>query len=146
MALDGVQDPGNAGTLIRTAAWFGIEGLIAGPGTVDLHNPKTVRSAMGGLFGLALTETESLADFLQAAKGGGWQIAAADTEGTPASEWRPGLPSVLVVGNEGQGISGPVLEVIDERVSIEGRGDRVAVESLNVAQAASILSYLWTRS
>lgn len=147
LALDGVQDPGNAGTLIRTAAWFGIDGVLAGEGTVDLFNPKVVRSSMGGTFDVALAATDDLAGWLREAKVRGVNVYAADMEGTAAEAWRPETPSVLVVGNEGSGLSSDVAACVDERITIaKVNGDARGVESLNVAQAASILGYLWTRS
>ena len=147
LALDGVQDPGNAGTLIRTAAWFGIEGVLAGEGTVDLFNPKVVRAAMGGTFDVSLAVTNGLAGFLQDARANGIRVYAADMEGTPAGEWRPQTPSILVMGNEGSGLSKEVAACVDERITIpKGNARAVGVESLNVAQAASILGYLWTHS
>ena len=146
LALDGVQDPGNAGTLIRTAAWFGIDGVLAGAGTVDFFNPKVVRSSMGGTFDVALAATDNLAAWLREAKGRGVKVYAADMDGTTAEAWHPVAPSVLVVGNEGSGLSSDVAACVDERITIaKVNGGGRGVESLNVAQAASILGYLWTR-
>src|SRR5690625_3046549 len=93
LALDGVQDPGNAGTLIRTAAWFGIAGVLAGAGTVDFFNPKVVRSSMGGTFDVALAATDDLAAWLHEAKGRGVHVYAADMDGTAAEAWQPVAPS-----------------------------------------------------
>lgn len=147
LAVDGVQDPGNLGTLIRTAAWFGIDGVVAGPGTVDFFNPKTVRSAMGGLFDVHLAESEDLASFLDDAARKGFGRFGADLDGESSETWRPPGPTVLVVGNEGSGLSAQVQQRLDGRVTIGGRGGRGGrgVESLNVAQAAGILMYEWTR-
>lgn len=144
LALDGVQDPGNAGTLIRTAAWFGIEAVVAGPGTVDLFNPKTVRSAMGGLFDVAVAEPADLATFLAKAQRVGFTCYGADMKGEDVGRWQPEDPSILVVGNEGGGISDAVHARLDARVTIPGSARRSGAESLNVAQAAGILMYLWT--
>lgn len=142
LALDAVQDPGNAGTLIRTAAWFGIDAVVAGAGTVDLFNPKTVRAAMGGLFGVELAVANELAAFLDTASDAGFASYGADMRGEDAALWKPAERAVLVVGNEGSGLSAAVAKRIDGRVTIPGAG-RPVVESLNVAQAATILMYLW---
>lgn len=144
LALDAIQDPGNLGTIIRTAAWFGIEGVVAGPGTVDFYNPKTVRAAMGGLFDVTLAETNDLALFLDEAIGRGFRIYGADLYGKSVDSWRPSPRSILVLGNEGRGISPAVQKCLSDRVTIGGAPTR-GVESLNVGQAATIMMYEWSR-
>ena len=138
LVLDALQDPGNVGTVIRTAAALGVTATIALPGTVDLWNAKVVRSTMGATFThLALTSTwESLTLFLNAHAIPCW---AADTDGIVIDGTERGaLPSriALVVGNEGAGISPSIAGQAVQRVAI-----RMApgVESLNVAVATGIL-------
>ncbi|MEM8599534.1 MAG: RNA methyltransferase [Bacteroidota bacterium] len=144
LVLDGVQDPGNVGTLIRTAAWFGLDGVVAGPGTADFESPKVVRSAMGGLWDLALAQTDDLAATLADFRADGWHLAAADLAGTPSTAWAPHERTVLVLGSEAHGVSAPVLTAVHERVTIAGHPrPRRGVESLNVALAGGILLHQW---
>src|SRR5690625_7231073 len=94
---------------------------------------------MGGTFDVALAATDDLAAWLREAKGRGVHVYAADMDGTAAEAWHPVAPSVLVVGNEGSGLSSDVAACVDERITIAKVSDgRRGVESLNVAQAASI--------
>jgi TrmH family RNA methyltransferase len=138
LILDGVQDPGNAGTIIRTAAALGVTATLALPGTVDLWNAKVVRSAMGALFHhpvLALAWGE-VAAFLAAH---GIPCWAADGGGVPVGTLAGTLaagPLALVVGNEGAGLSAEVERGVPSRVAIRMAP---AVESLNVAVATGIL-------
>lgn len=143
LALDGVQDPGNVGTLLRTAAWLGVEAVLAGAGTADVYSPKVVRAAMGGLWDLAVERPPELAAALAARRAQGWACYGADLSGTPLPAWRPRHPSVLVVGSEAHGLSAAVAACLDERVVIPGGGARRGVESLNVAVAGGILAYAW---
>jgi TrmH family RNA methyltransferase len=137
LVLDGVQDPGNVGTLVRTAAGLGATATVALPGTVDLWNAKVVRSAMGAHFlhpALHCTWDE-LRFFLDRTHTSLW---GADARGTPLR--RGGAPArlALAVGNEGAGLSPRVRDAADALVSLPLAGN---VESLNVAVAAGILLY-----
>jgi RNA methyltransferase, TrmH family len=137
LVLDGVQDPGNVGTLLRTAAALGATATLALPGTVDLWNAKVVRSAMGAHFvhpALHCTWDE-LRLFLDASRVPLW---GSDAEGTSAH--RSSAPSrlALAVGNEGAGLSTHVRDAAEQIVSLPLAG---GVESLNVAVAAGILLY-----
>jgi RNA methyltransferase, TrmH family len=137
LVLDGVQDPGNVGTLVRTAAGLGATATVALPGTVDLWNAKVVRSAMGAHFlhpALHCTWDE-LRLFLDASQVTLW---AADARGTPAG--RASAPSrlALAVGNEGAGLTPAVRDAAQRLVSLPLARN---VESLNVAVAAGILLY-----
>ncbi len=143
LALDGLQDPGNAGTIIRTAAWFGVDALLTGPGTVDLYNPKVVRATMGALWDVAQAGVDDLPATLTEMRRGGHAIYAADMKGTHVRDWRPVEKSVLVLGSEGHGISPEVRAVVDEHIVIPGASTREGTESLNVAAAAAILLYEW---
>jgi TrmH family RNA methyltransferase len=145
LVLDGVQDPGNVGTLLRTALGLGAVGLVALKGTADLTNPKVIRGAMGASFRLpavAASPDQFVAwNRLQRA-----EIWVADASGEnpeqlpPRSANRP--PIALVVGNEGAGVSEPLERAADRRVAIPLSNQ---VESLNVAVAAGILLYELTR-
>lgn len=143
LALDGVQDPGNVGTIIRTAAWFGVSAIVAGPGTAGLFGPKVMRAAMGGHWDLSLARTDTLGETLDTCRHGGFPIYGADLYGTGAGQWAPHHPSVLVLGSEAHGLSAAVLDRLDEPVAIPGAPNRQGAESLNVAIASGILVYEW---
>lgn len=135
LLLDAVQDPGNFGTLVRTAEALGAGGLLMLPGTVDPWNPKAVRAAVGSAFRVPIIAAEwrDLAPWLRE---GGYRVLAAAAGGTPIQ--RHAGRVALVVGNEGAGISPETMEHADARVGIPLRG---RAESLNVATAAAILLY-----
>lgn len=143
LALDGVQDPGNVGTALRTAAWFGADAVLAGQGTAGLFHPKVVRAAAGALWDVQLGRTKALANMLARFQDRGFACYGAGLEGTSARAWRSRHPSVLVLGSEAHGLSSEVRDGLDERVHIEGTTTRQGTESLNVAVAAGILMYEW---
>lgn len=138
LILDAIQDPGNVGTILRTAAAFGVDATIALPGTVDLWNAKVVRSAMGALFDHpALSATWDELDAFR--RTDPFAIWAADAAGEAIA----GLPVpsrvALVVGNEGQGLEEASRARADRLVALPIRS---TVESLNVAVATGIFLYL----
>jgi RNA methyltransferase, TrmH family len=137
LALDAVADPGNLGTILRTAAWFGARGVLLGCGCVDPFNDKVVRSTAGALFHVPIVGDIDLPAALGEARAVGYQVAVADAEGAvelPA--WRPSRRCAIVLGSEAQGASPAVRAAGDIAVRVPrfGRG-----ESLNVAIAAGIL-------
>ncbi len=144
LALDAVQDPGNVGTLIRTAAWFGVDAVLLGAGTVDGYSPKVVRATMGGLWDLALVPVGALDEALRTLCVAGFTCYGADLSGQEARYWNPVKPSVLVLGSEAHGLSPEVAAVLDRRVCIGmGDGAQQGVESLNVSVAGGILMRQW---
>ncbi len=145
IALDGVQDPGNVGTIIRTAAWFGIEGVLASEATADFFNPKVIRSSMGGLWDVALSRVGNLPDTLNSLKTAGMQMICADLNGEPLADWQPATQTVLVVGGEANGISKWVQSVIDAAVTIPGVENKKGAESLNAGMAAGIIMHHWAQ-
>ncbi|MEM1055116.1 MAG: RNA methyltransferase [Bacteroidota bacterium] len=140
LALDGVQDPGNVGALVRTAAWFGLDAVLADEATADFESPKAVRAAMGGLWDLRLARVPDLRTALETLGAEAW---GADMTGTPLAEWQPSAPSVLVMGSEAHGLSEPLRRYLSGTVSIPG-GERPGAESLNVAVAAGVLMHAWS--
>jgi TrmH family RNA methyltransferase len=136
LVLDAVQDPGNFGTLARTAEALGAAGVVALPGTVDPWNPKSVRAAMGSTFRLPVVETgwDALAPWLAER---GVRTLAAVVGGEPLGDGRPGR-AALVLGNEGAGVGDETRARADRAVGIPLRG---RAESLNVAAAGAILLY-----
>ncbi len=135
VVLDAVQDPGNVGTIARTALAFGAAGLVALPGTVDLANPKVVRGAAGALFRLPHLSVgvAPLLDWLHRHAIALW---AATMDGDPLEEDAPEAQVALVLGNEGAGIARELLDAASRQVTIPIRAES---ESLNVAVAAGIL-------
>ncbi len=138
--LDGVQDPGNVGTIARTALAFGAAGIVALPGTVDLTNPKVVRAAMGALFLVPHLHADDVATFawLKQHRVAPW---ATTMDGEPLGT-APSGPIALLLGNEGAGIRPELLGQAEKHVAIPISPD---AESLNVAIAAGILLYQVTR-
>jgi TrmH family RNA methyltransferase len=137
LVLDAIQDPGNAGTIVRTAAALGADATIALPGTVDLWNAKVVRSAMGAHFHHVAfhTTTEELFAFLDSESVPLW---VADRAGAAVESLRPPAKLALVVGNEGAGVSSSLRDRAAATVSLP---IAASVESLNVAVAAGILLF-----
>ena len=143
LALDGVQDPGNVGTLVRTAAWFGVDAVVAGPGTADFFAPKVVRSAMGGLWDLGLARVPDLAATLADLRAAGFAVYGATLGGTDAARWAPRAPSALVLGSEAHGLAPATLAALDEAITLAGSARRRGAESLNVAVAGGVLMQMW---
>jgi TrmH family RNA methyltransferase len=137
LVLDAVQDPGNVGTILRTAAALDVDATIALPGTVDLWNAKVVRGAMGSSF-RHWTFHASIAELSDFLRGGGIELWGADMSGEAVANLSPPGKLALAVGNEGAGLSSSLRERVDRLVSLPISGK---VESLNVAVATGILLY-----
>lgn len=139
LVLDGVQDPGNAGTMLRTAAALGAAGVIALPGSVDLWSAKVVRSAMGAHFRLPAVHAP-LDATLSALREAGVELWGADMAGDPVDVAATQLPErvALAIGNEGNGLTAGVRSAATRLVSIP---IAAGVESLNAGVAAGILLY-----
>jgi TrmH family RNA methyltransferase len=141
LVLDAVQDPGNVGTILRTAAAFGAVATITLPGTVDLWNAKVVRSGMGAHFTHpAFSSTWAELDAFRARTG--MKLFAADAAGEPASSIPASSRVALVVGNEGAGLSTDARARADRTIALPLSP---GVESLNVAVATGVLLYLLGR-
>lgn len=137
VVLDAVQDPGNVGTIVRTAAALGTAAVVAMPGTVDLWNAKVVRSAMGaGFFLPAFASTWDALDAFRHRQS--FALWGADAAGTPVHELKPADRLALVVGNEGAGLSEDARNRVDRLAALPIAS---TVESLNVAVATGILLY-----
>lgn len=143
LLLDGIQDSGNVGTLLRTAAWFGADAVVAGPGTAGLYGPKVMRAAAGGHWALSLARIDAVDRLLDLLRRRGFGLYGADLHGIPADTWTPEPPAVLALGSEAHGLSATVLDRIDTAVALPGAPERPAAESLNVAVAGGILLYEW---
>lgn len=135
VALDDVRDPGNLGTIIRLCDWFGIQDLVCSPETVDCFNPKVIQATMGSItrVNISYTELEDLIENTESNTFGAFM----DGENVYASQ----LPKngILVLGNEANGISKSIENLVDMRISIPRFGSIQETESLNVATATAIL-------
>lgn len=135
VALDGIRDPGNLGTIIRLCDWFGVEQIICSLDTVDCYNPKVVQATMGSIARVKIKYMD-LPLFLSDQR---LPTFGAFMEGS--NVYREGLPSegILVLGNEANGISGEIEMLVQQKISIPRFGKIQATESLNVATATAIL-------
>jgi len=140
VAFDAVQDPGNVGTIIRTAAWFGAAGLLMGHGTADPLHPKVVRSTAGATGALDYVKGD-IAELIAEFENKGWRVYLMDggSDSIKLQSIKPEKKSILVVGNEGNGISEELF--ISGRTSVRIPGDDSVVESLNAAIAMGIGMY-----
>jgi TrmH family RNA methyltransferase len=134
LALDRIRDPGNLGTIIRTADWFGIENLVCSPDCVDLFNSKVVQASMGSLFRV-LVSYQDLAEFFDQDKR---MIYAASLQGENLEQSLNADKGILLLGNESQGIAPELMEGVHYSIRIPGSG---SAESLNASIAAAILMY-----
>lgn len=141
VALDALQDPGNLGSIIRTASWFDIAGIICGRGTVDLFHPKVVRGTAGATGTVPFMNAE-LSEVFDTLERYHWQtfLLDASAEALPMDKISSIKKAVVVVGNEGHGINEGLYT--DNRIRMKiPAGNRAQVESLNAAVAASIVLY-----
>lgn len=139
LALDAVQDPGNLGTIIRLADWFGIRDILAGPGTADAFQPKVVQATMGALARVRVHRVDNLAAALRES---GAPVAGTFLDGDDlyAAELNLERLPIVVMGNEGNGISAEVEAEVDCRLKIPSfPPGRPTSESLNVAMATGII-------
>ncbi len=144
VALDGVQDPGNLGTIWRTADAAGFDALLLGAGCADPWSPKVQRASMGSGFRVPAVSGE-MPLLLSRARADGFRVVVSALDGAPLyarTQPRPGERLVLVVGNEARGVSPEVQQMADVRLKIPMRG---GAESLNAAVAAGILMYELTK-
>lgn len=136
--LENVQDPGNMGTIIRNADWFGIPSLICSPDSADPWQPKVVRSSMGSVFRVQIQVRRDFYELLESAE---VPVLTADMFGTALNTLTIPESCIMVLGNEGRGITPRVRSIPDIRkIHIPGSGN---ADSLNVGVASGILAYAW---
>ena len=139
LVLEGVQDPGNLGTMIRTAEGAGIDFILADKKTADLYNPKVIRSTMGSIFRVPFVYSENLMADIKLLKDSGVSIYAAHLKGdNNYKDEKFAKRSAVLIGNEGNGLSDEITEQADKLLKIPMKGE---VESLNAAIAAALLMY-----
>ncbi|MAT54853.1 MAG: hypothetical protein CMN32_10275 [Saprospirales bacterium] len=139
--LDRIQDPGNLGTILRIADWFGVKNVVRSPGTVELFNPKVVQSSMGAVLRInsPQLELEALKSSLEEVP-----LLAAALEGENLFQLDFPEAAVMVLGNESNGISSGVAAMVDKLVTIpKGKGGKA--ESLNASVAAGIVVAEWAK-
>ena len=142
LILDGLQDPGNLGTILRTADSVGLNQIIVSNGTVDSYNPKVIRSTMGASFRVRVIESDDLVKTIKEIRNHGFKIAATDLN-TNQTIYNMEMKKVaIIIGNEANGVSKEVLEVADEKVKIPMLGK---TESLNAAVATGVILYEYVR-
>ena len=139
IALDGLQDPGNVGTILRTADAAGFDGVLLSPDCADVFSPKVLRATMGSIFRVGLDFPRDLSARLSELKTEGFSVLSSQLDGTPFYD-RVNVAEklVLVVGNEGNGVSEAVRRVATHHLRLPMRG---GAESLNAAIAAGIMMY-----
>jgi TrmH family RNA methyltransferase len=139
IVLDDIQDPGNLGTIIRLADWFGIEHVVCSIGTVDAYSPKVIQATMGAISRVKITYVDIIEFIGNASKMG---IAAYGTfmEGKNIYQTDLAQQAIVIMGNEGNGISQDVEKLITQRLTIPSfSGKKSTSESLNVAMATAIV-------
>ena len=139
VALDGVQDPGNVGTIIRTADAAGLDGVLLSNQCADVFSPKVLRATMGSIFRMNLRTTDDLPGELLNLREKGYSILSSQLDGMPFYEReKVAAQFALIIGNEGNGVSEAVQQTATHRVRLPMRG---GAESLNAAIAAAIMMY-----
>jgi TrmH family RNA methyltransferase len=142
VALDGIADPGNAGTMLRTCDWFGVDAVLMGRNSVDLYSPKVVRGAMGSIFHLQILPEVDLLKSVRLARKGGFKVFVTVAPGNSSST-TPLFPMktlpgkiLLIFGNEAHGVSKELMNEADGHISIPKFG---RAESLNVAISCGVI-------
>ncbi|MBQ8627756.1 MAG: RNA methyltransferase [Agathobacter sp.] len=139
LILESIQDPGNLGTMVRTGEGAGITGIITNKTTVDLFNPKTIRSTMGSIYRVPFFVTEDLSKTLEQLQGQGISLYAAHLKGEKSyDEENYAKACGFLIGNEGNGLSDEIANLADTYIKIPMEGQ---VESLNAAISATLLMY-----
>lgn len=139
LVVESIQDPGNLGTMLRTGEGAGITGLIMNQTTVDLFNPKTIRSTMGSIYRVPFYVTKDLGETIEEIKKSGVSVYAAHLKGKMQyDEPNYSKGTAFLIGNEGNGLSDEIADRADTYIRIPMEGQ---VESLNAAISASLLMY-----
>ena len=140
--LDGIQDPGNLGTILRTIDSAGLSQVIVSKDTVDAYNPKVVRSTMGAIFRVKVIESQDIIRTMKNIKKHKYEILVTSLEATDNIYDIDYTKKMIVIGTEANGVSQAVLDIADEKIKIPMLGK---TESLNAAVATSIIAYEYVR-
>lgn len=142
LILDGIQDPGNLGTIIRTVDSVGLNQIILSSNCGDVYNPKVVRSTMGAIFRTKVIKSENLLETVKTIKQNGYKIIATDLKTNENIYTIDYNKVAIVIGNEANGVSSQILEKSDKRVKIPMLGK---TESLNASVATGVILYEYLR-
>ena len=137
--VENLQDPGNLGTILRMGEGAGVTGVIMSSNTVDIYNPKTIRSTMGSIFRVPFVYVQDFSDAVSQCKNAGIKVYAAHLDGKNTylgEDYREG--TAFLIGNEGNGLTEDITKQADTLIRIPMQGE---VESLNAAIACTILTY-----
>ena len=135
IALDSIKDPGNLGTIIRVADWFGVKNILCSKDCVDCFNPKVIQSSMGSFLRVNITYTDLLNSFELHSD---YEIFATVLNGTPINRITSKNKKIIVLGNESRGIRSEILEKAHEKITIP-KSESSKAESLNVSIASAIV-------
>jgi TrmH family RNA methyltransferase len=138
--LDGVADPGNVGTILRTADWFGVTSIICGPGTAEWSNPKVIQASMGSIFRVSIDEMD-IHDVIAILPE--LPLVSASMHGIHYNQYAWNESGILIMGNESNGLSKEVEKLVSEQITIPKHPNSSA-ESLNVSVALAILLARWS--
>jgi TrmH family RNA methyltransferase len=139
LVLDGIADPGNMGTIIRTAEWFGINTILCTQDCVELYNPKVVQATMGSVFRMCVTAVSDDA-LQQLLKSNDYYVVAADLKGTNIYTFDFNQKTAIIIGSESHGVRPAMRSLVQEFVTIPGSG---RAESLNASVAATVFMSQW---
>jgi len=142
VVLEDIQDPGNMGTIMRTAEGAGVSGIIMSKGCVDIYNPKTIRSTMGSIYRVPFVHTDSISEAIEEVKRRGVKVYAAHLKGEQYYDDIEYRRAAFLIGNEGNGLREETAALADTYIKIPMQGQ---VESLNAAVATAILMYEYGR-
>jgi TrmH family RNA methyltransferase len=146
VALDCVQDPGNLGTIIRSAAWFGIRNIYCSADCVDVYNPKVIQASMGAILHVNIFYT-GLRELLETASSFNVKIFGTMLRGDSIYSHKLSSSGIILLGNESKGISEELLPYVTDRIMIPKQSDGTpGIDSLNVSMAASVIFSEFTRS
>ncbi len=139
LALDFVQDPGNLGTIIRAASWFGIRDIVCSGNCVDVYNPKVIQTSMGAILNVRVHYCD-LKEFLASAADKGVPVYGTLLDGESVYKYHLGPKGIILLGNESRGIAIELMPFISDRIRIPGFATSpYGIDSLNVAMAASVV-------
>lgn len=138
MALENLQDPGNLGTILRTSEGAGVTGILMSKDTVDIYNPKVVRSTMGSIFRIPFLYVENLTQTVEDLKKRDFETYSAHLQGRSFYDFDYRKPTIFCIGNEGNGLSDELSDTTEYKIKIPMWGK---VESLNAATASTVLMY-----
>ena len=138
--LDSIRDPGNLGTILRIADWFGLDFVILSPDCVDIYNHKVLQASMGSALRVKTTTLDTVG-LMSVAEG---KLYVCDADGKNINSINPPKDGIIVLSNESLGVSSDIMHQVKEVLAIPG-DKRLGAESLNVASAAAIVAAWWSK-